>query len=105
MTASRFGSTIALSEVALVNDQHALCPTWKALAGRAALTSATADSARPDEVAEKIMRHSEALGGLSRISFQMNAASLPHAKLMRAIEEIGTRVAPTLRKEVEGKLG
>lgn len=59
----------------------------------------------PDEVAEKIMRHSEALGGLSRISFQMNAASLPHAKLMRAIEEIGTRVAPTLRKEVEGKLG
>jgi len=53
----------------------------------------------PDEVAEKIIRHSEALGGISRISFQMNAASLPHAKLMHAIEALGTRVAPALRKE------
>jgi hypothetical protein len=49
-------------------------------------------------VAEKILRHSEALGGISRISFQMNAASLPHAKLMQAIEAIGTRVAPALRR-------
>jgi probable LLM family oxidoreductase len=55
----------------------------------------------PDEVAEKIMRHSEALGGVSRFTFQMNAASLPHAKLMRAIEALGTRVAPALRKELE----
>src|SRR5881296_1132051 len=54
----------------------------------------------PDEVAEKIMRHSEALGGISRITFQMNAASLPHAKLMRAIEAIGTRVAPALKGEL-----
>jgi probable LLM family oxidoreductase len=54
----------------------------------------------PDEVAEKIMRHSEALGGISRITFQMNAASLPHAKLMRAIEMLGTRVAPELREAV-----
>jgi len=53
----------------------------------------------PDEVVEKIIRHSEALGGISRISFQMNAASLPHAKLMHAIEALGTRVAPALRKE------
>jgi probable LLM family oxidoreductase len=51
----------------------------------------------PGEVVEKIMRHSEALGGISRISFQMNAASLPHAKMMKAIETIGTRVAPALR--------
>ena len=54
----------------------------------------------PDEVAEKIMRHSEALGGISRISFQMNAGSLPHAKIMEAIETIGTRVAPALRNAV-----
>lgn len=54
----------------------------------------------PDEVAEKIIRHSEALGGVSRFTFQMNAASLPHAKLMRAIELLGTRVAPILRKEL-----
>lgn len=52
----------------------------------------------PDEVVEKIIRHSEALGGISRLTFQMNAASLPHAKLMRAIEAIGTHVAPALRE-------
>jgi probable LLM family oxidoreductase len=51
----------------------------------------------PDEVVEKIVRHSEALGGISRISFQMNAASLPHATIMKAIEAIGTRVAPLVR--------
>ncbi len=54
----------------------------------------------PDEVTEKIIRHSEALGGLSRITFQMNVASLPHEKLMAAIELLGTRVAPALRKLV-----
>jgi alkanesulfonate monooxygenase SsuD/methylene tetrahydromethanopterin reductase-like flavin-dependent oxidoreductase (luciferase family) len=53
----------------------------------------------PDEVVEKIVRHSEALGGLSRVTFQMNAASIPHAKMMQAIEALGTRVAPALRKE------
>jgi probable LLM family oxidoreductase len=52
-----------------------------------------------DELAEKILRHSEALGGISRITFQMNASSLPHAKLMKAIEVIGTRVAPVVRAE------
>ncbi len=51
----------------------------------------------PDEVVEKVIRHSDALGGISRISFQMNASSLPHAKLMRVIETLGTRVAPALR--------
>src|SRR5467141_1741223 len=54
----------------------------------------------PDEVVDKIVRHSEALGGISRITFQMNASSLPHAKLMRAIELLGTHVAPALRQEV-----
>jgi probable LLM family oxidoreductase len=50
----------------------------------------------PEEVAEKIVRHSEALGGIARISFQMNASSLPHAKLMQAIDLLGTRVAPAV---------
>jgi alkanesulfonate monooxygenase SsuD/methylene tetrahydromethanopterin reductase-like flavin-dependent oxidoreductase (luciferase family) len=54
----------------------------------------------PDEVAEKILRHSEALGGISRITFQMNASSLPHAKLMKAIEAIGEHVVPVVRREV-----
>jgi probable LLM family oxidoreductase len=53
----------------------------------------------PDQVAEKILRHSEALGGVSRFTFQMNAASLPHAKLMKAIEAIGMHIAPAVRRE------
>jgi hypothetical protein len=36
----------------------------------------------------------ESLGGISRLTFQMSVAALPHAKLMRAIELLGTRVAP-----------
>jgi probable LLM family oxidoreductase len=53
-----------------------------------------------EEVVEKVVHYSEALGGISRLSFQMNAASLPHAKLMRAIEAIGTRVVPALRERL-----
>jgi probable LLM family oxidoreductase len=53
-----------------------------------------------EEVVEKIVRHSEALGGISRLTFQMNVASLPHAKLMRAIEAIGTRIVPALRERI-----
>ena len=53
-----------------------------------------------EEVVEKILHYSEVLGGISRFSFQMNAASLPHAKLMRAIETIGTRVVPDLRERL-----
>src|SRR5437867_2511490 len=53
----------------------------------------------PEEVTEKIVRHSEALGGLSRVTFQMNAASLPHEKLMRSIDQIGARVIPALRPQ------
>jgi probable LLM family oxidoreductase len=56
-----------------------------------------------DEVAEKIIRHSEALGGISRLTFQMNASSLPHAKLMQAIEVLGTRVAPAVREYLAGR--
>jgi len=51
----------------------------------------------PETVAEKILRHSEALGGISRLTFQMNAASLSHEKLIQAIDLIGTRVAPAVR--------
>jgi probable LLM family oxidoreductase len=48
----------------------------------------------PKDVAEKILRHSEALGGISRLTFQMDNAGLSHEKLMRAIELIGSEVAP-----------
>jgi len=55
----------------------------------------------PEEVVEKIHMYDEALGGISRLSFQMNAASLPHVKLMRSIEMIGAGVAPLLLKQRE----
>lgn len=54
----------------------------------------------PDEVVDKVLRHNDALGGISRLTFQMNASSLPHAKLMKAIEVLGVRVAPAVRKEL-----
>jgi hypothetical protein len=44
------------------------------------------------------------LGGISRITFMMNPASLPHEKLMQATKLIGMRIAPALRdseKEVK----
>ena len=54
----------------------------------------------PDEVAAKILRHSEALGGISRLTFMMNGSSLSHTNLMSAIELIADRVAPVVREEV-----
>jgi alkanesulfonate monooxygenase SsuD/methylene tetrahydromethanopterin reductase-like flavin-dependent oxidoreductase (luciferase family) len=52
----------------------------------------------PDEVVDKILRHADALGGISRVSFQMNVASLPQAKMMRAIDALGARVVPALHQ-------
>src|SRR6202008_197255 len=54
----------------------------------------------PDEGKEQILLHSKELGGISRITFQMNAGSLPQAKMMQAIELLGSRVAPVLHKEL-----
>jgi antitoxin component HigA of HigAB toxin-antitoxin module len=56
--------------------------------------------ATQDEVIEKIQHYDEALGGISRLTFQMDLAALPQAKLLRAIELIGSRVAPALRGQV-----
>jgi probable LLM family oxidoreductase len=53
----------------------------------------------PEEVAEKIRRHAEALGGISRVTLQMDSAELTHDKLMGSIEIIGARVAPLLKKK------
>jgi probable LLM family oxidoreductase len=51
----------------------------------------------PDDVIDKIRDYDAALGGISRLTFQMDLAALPHATLMRSIELLGTRVAPTLQ--------
>jgi alkanesulfonate monooxygenase SsuD/methylene tetrahydromethanopterin reductase-like flavin-dependent oxidoreductase (luciferase family) len=47
----------------------------------------------PEEVAAKILRHSEALGGISRLTFQMDAG-VPHEKIMQSFELIATKVKP-----------
>ncbi|MDB6169712.1 MAG: putative oxidoreductase protein [Verrucomicrobia bacterium] len=49
-------------------------------------------------VTEKILAFSSALGGIDRISFQMSVATLPHAHALRAIEILGTEVAPAVQK-------
>jgi len=50
----------------------------------------------PETVARKIDYVDEALGGVERISFMMSGGPLPHAKLLHAIELLGTRVKPLL---------
>src|SRR3982074_209314 len=52
-----------------------------------------------DTVVRKILYVNEALGGISRLTFQMGVSTLPHEKMLRAIEILGTRVAPVIRKE------
>ena len=51
-----------------------------------------------ETVAEKGLYVNAALGGISRLSFQMTVATIPHRKMMRAIEILGSRVAPVVRK-------
>ena len=53
-----------------------------------------------DTVAKKIVYVNEALGGVSRITFQMGVSTLPHQKMLRAIELLGTGVAPVVRKQL-----
>lgn len=57
----------------------------------------------PEEVAEKILRHSEALGGISRFNFQMDMG-LSHQQLMESIELIGKKVAPLVKERMSPPL-
>jgi alkanesulfonate monooxygenase SsuD/methylene tetrahydromethanopterin reductase-like flavin-dependent oxidoreductase (luciferase family) len=54
----------------------------------------------PATVVEKLLHFNDVLGGISRLSFQMSVAALPHAKLMHGIELLGSRVAPAIRKHL-----
>jgi probable LLM family oxidoreductase len=51
----------------------------------------------PDDVIDKMRDYDAVLGGISRLTFQMDLAALPHATLMRSIELLGTRVAPAFQ--------
>jgi probable LLM family oxidoreductase len=58
-----------------------------------------------ETVAKKILYINESLGGIARLTFQMGVSTLPHAKMMHAIELLGTRVAPLVREELSLSAG
>lgn len=47
-------------------------------------------------VTTKLLRINEDLGGISRFTFQMGVSTLPHGKMLRAIEILGTQVRPAV---------
>jgi probable LLM family oxidoreductase len=51
-------------------------------------------------VAKKILYVNEALGGITRITFQMGVSAVPQPKMLRAIELLGTGVAPAVNKQL-----
>ena len=48
----------------------------------------------PEEVAEKILAHSSSLGGISRLTFQLDNANLTHEQLKSTIRIIAEKVLP-----------
>jgi probable LLM family oxidoreductase len=57
----------------------------------------------PAAVADKILREGEWLGGIDRLSILLDNRLLTHRQLMRAIELLGTQVAPLVRRETQAK--
>ncbi|MBT8400403.1 MAG: LLM class flavin-dependent oxidoreductase [Rhodothermia bacterium] len=53
----------------------------------------------PDEIVEKMLREYE-LFRYDRFLIQLTVGTLPHADVLRAIELLGTKVAPAVRKAV-----
>ncbi len=51
----------------------------------------------PQQVVDKILREREILGQ-DRFLLQMSIGAMPHRDVLRAIELLGTEVAPALRK-------
>jgi probable LLM family oxidoreductase len=56
----------------------------------------------PDDVVEKILFQHEIFGH-QRFLAQMSVGTMPHAKVLRAIELLGTVVAPAVRKELASR--
>ncbi len=55
----------------------------------------------PEAVAAKILAEDAALGGLSRFTVLLDNRRLTHGQILRAIELLGTRVAPRVRREAQ----
>jgi alkanesulfonate monooxygenase SsuD/methylene tetrahydromethanopterin reductase-like flavin-dependent oxidoreductase (luciferase family) len=54
-----------------------------------------------ETVATKILHFNETLGGISRISIQMSPGTVPHAQALHAIDLLGNRIVPLVRKALE----
>jgi len=52
----------------------------------------------PEEVAEKILKHSGALGGISRFTFQLDNANLTHDQLKKTMGLIAQKVKPIVNQ-------
>ncbi|MCA9927672.1 MAG: LLM class flavin-dependent oxidoreductase [Anaerolineales bacterium] len=57
----------------------------------------------PNEIIEKILFQHE-LFGHHRFLVQISVGTIPHAKMMHAIELLGTKVAPVVRREIAQRL-
>jgi probable LLM family oxidoreductase len=57
----------------------------------------------PDEITEKILFQHEIFRH-QRFLLQLSVGTLPHDKVMHAIELYGTKVAPVVRKEIEARV-
>ncbi len=55
----------------------------------------------PEQVAEKIVRVQRALG-IERFMLHISVGTLPHAQVLKAIELLGTEVAPLVARELAG---
>lgn len=53
----------------------------------------------PEAVTEKILFHHR-LFGHQRLLLQLTVGTLPHREVLRAIELLGTKVAPVVREEI-----
>jgi probable LLM family oxidoreductase len=53
-----------------------------------------------DTVAKKVLYVNEALGGVTRITFQMGVSAVPQPNMLRAIELLGTGVAPAVNQQL-----
>jgi probable LLM family oxidoreductase len=58
----------------------------------------------PETVVEKILRLHEVFG-LDRFLLQLSVGTMPHEKVLRAIELFGTEVAPAVRRSLAGVPG
>lgn len=57
----------------------------------------------PDDIIEKILFQHEIFGH-QRMLLQLSVGTMPHAKIMHAIELLGTKIAPVVREEIKRRV-